>query len=696
MTLPSSSVSHSSFASNPVTSQENYEERIVVSETPYHSYQLSLIDDVPGCVPGRTSVLSNINSPSYSQSRLYGGSPNPRNLDCNVSSYQTGVDAERRCADITSDDDGLEAHKEPVGVTEYAAEVDDAERRRIRPCFSQPFVTSFMATASGLNFSVAEGPEQNVSEERWVRRRAQRRAQWQAAAFNDSASSSTFFKPFDPLSAAGASPAASQFPELPGTSHQSELQSDGGFKWVSVRTDTNAKAFCQSSSPHSAHDSLIPSRRSPVRIDSDERLPLPGIPPLVISPMMMRDGTSATSCGPLGYEAFARSLNLNLTAPSSSASRRPLDSYHDDATGVELTTTQLRPPKSMLDSVSSLQARLKPVGTPFRSALKDSGRSHRLNDLQSPLFSKAEHWEPQRTRVFYDKKKPAMHETIRDEGSEIRRSRVEAPRCSLRSVFFWMLSIAFLCNFDHGVIPACLNDIAQGMRLSFIEQSLLGSFVYLGLIVGTVIGGAMLQRIRAKKLLLGSLALLAISVLALTLFNHLWILYLARFLSGLAQAIPTVYLPVWVDEFAPRGSTAQWISFTQLASIFGTVFGYFLGGAITRITPPNPDTASQHVSLPWKYVRKHAAHLWRAPFIVQAALVLPTFFALAIADSSFVSIKLAQEHRHRSMQKTGAHNANAPGSKELRRGGGRYSLATTETYFPFLLPTKYVTLSPKL
>lgn len=35
------------------------------------------------------------------------------------------------------------------------------------------------------------------------------------------------------------------------------------------------------------------------------------------------------------------------------------------------------------------------------------------------------------------------------------------------------------------------------------------------------------------------------------------------------QAVPVVYLPVWVDDYAPDGQVTRWMSYTQLAGIGG-------------------------------------------------------------------------------------------------------------------------------
>lgn len=69
------------------------------------------------------------------------------------------------------------------------------------------------------------------------------------------------------------------------------------------------------------------------------------------------------------------------------------------------------------------------------------------------------------------------------------------------------------------------------------------------------------------------------------------------------QAVPVVYLPVWVDDYAPEGQVARWMSYTQLAGIGGTVSGYFMGGVVSRFTASGASSG------------------WRMPFFVQVQLI---------------------------------------------------------------------------
>ncbi|CBZ52992.1 conserved hypothetical protein [Neospora caninum Liverpool] len=188
-----------------------------------------------------------------------------------------------------------------------------------------------------------------------------------------------------------------------------------------------------------------------------------------------------------------------------------------------------------------------------------------------------------------------------------------------------MLFMSVMCNFDHGVIPAVLGDLQEHFtQMGFVEQSLLGSLVYFGLIVGTLFAGVSYQHLGAKWLLVASLTCLSAGLYVFSSSSSLAVMYIMRFCIGLCQALPVVYVPVWVDAFAPEGQVTRWMAFTQLGGIGGTVLGYFLGGVLSKFHGANSFGL--------------AATSWRTPFVIQSVALLPLICALACSAPKTVNL----------------------------------------------------------
>ncbi|SBT87814.1 major facilitator superfamily domain-containing protein, putative [Plasmodium malariae] len=198
-----------------------------------------------------------------------------------------------------------------------------------------------------------------------------------------------------------------------------------------------------------------------------------------------------------------------------------------------------------------------------------------------------------------------------------------------------MICISVLCNYDHGAIPVTLEEIQKDFPLSYIEQSLLGSLVYFGLIIGTIIASVLFELLSAKLLVTISIILLSISLYIFSHANCVLFMYISRFVNGLCQAIPVVYIPVWVDEFSPDKKATQWMSYIQLASIGGTVFGYFLGGILSN----NYNCYNKNDSV---FSSVSFFTNWRSPFLIQSFLLLPLFFIIIFIPSDIINISASK------------------------------------------------------
>jgi len=65
----------------------------------------------------------------------------------------------------------------------------------------------------------------------------------------------------------------------------------------------------------------------------------------------------------------------------------------------------------------------------------------------------------------------------------------------------------------------------------------------------------------------------------------------ARFLSGFSQVILSIYLPVWVDAFAPSDMKTKWMTLIITAAPAGLFFGYSMTAAIIMMD----------ISWPWAF-----------------------------------------------------------------------------------------------
>eukprot|EP00128_Syssomonas_multiformis_P018483 Colp12_sorted_trinity150504_noHs@25141 len=155
------------------------------------------------------------------------------------------------------------------------------------------------------------------------------------------------------------------------------------------------------------------------------------------------------------------------------------------------------------------------------------------------------------------------------------------PVRKLRWMFTLLIMIQVMLNYDSGAIPAGLSDIKRQFNLSYVEDGLLGSLVYVGLTVSCLISGPLLQRFKPKRVVAFTLSLNAGFCLLFAAAPNTVALMFSRVGVGMSHAFMVIYTPVWVDEFAPRESCTLWMSLGQAGAPLGIMLGYLVSGIVS-------------------------------------------------------------------------------------------------------------------
>jgi len=81
---------------------------------------------------------------------------------------------------------------------------------------------------------------------------------------------------------------------------------------------------------------------------------------------------------------------------------------------------------------------------------------------------------------------------------------------------------------------------------------MLGSLVYVGLTIGSVVSGWVFTKINAKYVISIALILNIGALVMFPLVNKFYLLAISWTLVGFFQVFSCIYIPVWIDHFAPK------------------------------------------------------------------------------------------------------------------------------------------------
>lgn len=105
----------------------------------------------------------------------------------------------------------------------------------------------------------------------------------------------------------------------------------------------------------------------------------------------------------------------------------------------------------------------------------------------------------------------------------------------IRRIYYVVAFCNILVNLDHGIIPAATKEIKIDLNIAEVELGLLGSIVYAGLLLGSLVAGQIFQRFASKSIIVVTVAAYILSLLMFPVSENILFLGLSRFLVGFFQ-----------------------------------------------------------------------------------------------------------------------------------------------------------------
>ena len=151
-------------------------------------------------------------------------------------------------------------------------------------------------------------------------------------------------------------------------------------------------------------------------------------------------------------------------------------------------------------------------------------------------------------------------------------------------VFAVLFLTMYVSRTDQGILPALNSTLKKEFGMSNIELGSLGSMVYFGAFVGSMVAIPLFDLFPTKLVLIGCCVLQMMALGAFTVVTSYWPQAVARFASGACQVIFAIFLPVWTDVFAPTNSKTRWLTLTITAAPLGLLTGYGISAIIVTVS----------------------------------------------------------------------------------------------------------------
>ena len=163
---------------------------------------------------------------------------------------------------------------------------------------------------------------------------------------------------------------------------------------------------------------------------------------------------------------------------------------------------------------------------------------------------------------------------MEDQKSKPRKIRLS--RCYRLFLFFIMASIEAVMNIANGLLSSATKEVKKSLNMNDAKFGSFGTANSLGRIMSSTLFGMLNQKISRKWSTTLGIGFHAIFILCFHITNNANILIFVRGLHGFTQMPPSIYVPVWIDQYAIRSYRTVQLTTVQLSQTIGKCIGYLL------------------------------------------------------------------------------------------------------------------------
>jgi SP family arabinose:H+ symporter-like MFS transporter len=156
--------------------------------------------------------------------------------------------------------------------------------------------------------------------------------------------------------------------------------------------------------------------------------------------------------------------------------------------------------------------------------------------------------------------------------------------------FVWLVSVfsslsGLLFGLDVGIISGALLFMEATFHLTPRQSEVVVSIVLVGSFVGSLTGGWLSDRLgRWMTIFLATIAyLLGALLMAFSVTNSLWMIYMGRLVIGYAIGVSTLTVTLYLAEVAPASHRGAIVSVNEVAIVTGIFLSFFLNWAVSGV-----------------------------------------------------------------------------------------------------------------
>ena len=153
---------------------------------------------------------------------------------------------------------------------------------------------------------------------------------------------------------------------------------------------------------------------------------------------------------------------------------------------------------------------------------------------------------------------------------------VRLSRCYRIFLFFVMINIESIMNVSSGIFSSATKEIKSQLKLTDTQFGSFGTANSIGRIISSIFFGMYNQKISRKWSTTIYVIFHSIFLFCFKFTENPYILIFIRGLLGFTQIAPSVYVPVWINQFGISGYKTIQITSIQLFQTTGKLLGHLI------------------------------------------------------------------------------------------------------------------------
>ena len=143
-------------------------------------------------------------------------------------------------------------------------------------------------------------------------------------------------------------------------------------------------------------------------------------------------------------------------------------------------------------------------------------------------------------------------------------------------LFFVLVSVEFAINISSGLLSSASKNIKKTLVMKDAEFGLFGTFNGLGRVIGSSIFIIIVNYFNRKWVFALFVLVKSFLLCCFKLTTQKYLLIGTRFFIGIVHMPPSIYIPVWIDQFGVQKLKTMFMTIVQVVMPTGKVAGYLL------------------------------------------------------------------------------------------------------------------------